>query len=244
MAGNAGDFKHILLSGMNEEWTRLLKDELDKDYFNNICDRLKKDYVEKVIYPPADEIFRAFTLTPPERVKVVILGQDPYHNPREANGLAFSVKKGVKIPRSLKNIYKELEAEYSCYMPDNGCLEKWAKQGVLLLNSTLTVDGGVGANSQKDIGWQTFTDEVIKRIELFDSPIVYMLWGSYARKKGSIVNNPKHLVLKSAHPSPLSARRGFFGCGHFKKCNEFLENNGLDPIDWQIEDILEDNDGE
>lgn len=181
-------------------------------------------------------MFNAFDFTPLDQVKVVILGQDPYHNDGQANGLCFSVRKDVDIPPSLVNIYKELHNDCGCYIPDNGCLEKWARQGVLLLNTVLTVRAHQ-ANSHRGIGWEQFTDAVIRTLNEQDRPIVYLLWGRPAQTKQSMLDNPKQLVLTAPHPSPLSASRGFFGCGHFSKTNEFLEKNGLPPIDWQIENV-------
>ncbi|MBR7076136.1 MAG: uracil-DNA glycosylase, partial [Lachnospiraceae bacterium] len=180
------------------------------------------------------DLFNAFHFTPLHEVKVVILGQDPYHNEGQAHGLCFSVQKGVEIPPSLLNIYKELQDDLNCTMPSSGYLKKWADQGVLLLNTVLTVRAHE-ANSHKGIGWEEFTDAAIRILNEQDRPIVFMLWGSNAREKKKMLNNPKHLILEAPHPSPLSAYRGFFGCRHFSKCNAFLIKNGLDPIDWQID---------
>ena len=196
--------------------------------------KVQEEYKETQIFPPADDIFNAFHFTPLSEVKVVIIGQDPYHNVGQAHGLCFSVKPEVDIPPSLVNIYKELKDDLGCYIPDNGYLEKWAKQGVLMLNSVLTVRAHQ-ANSHQGLGWEKFTDAVIRAVNEQDRPIVYMLWGRPAQNKAKSVNNPKHLLLKAPHPSPLSAHRGFFGCKHFSQANEYLKKNGLEPIDWQIE---------
>jgi uracil-DNA glycosylase len=187
-----------------------------------------------VIYPPADDIFNAFHFTPLNEVKVLILGQDPYHNVNQAHGLAFSVPESQsEIPPSLQNIYKELHDDIGCPIPDHGCLVKWAKQGVLLLNTVLTVRAHQ-ANSHQGHGWEQFTDAVIQAVNAEDRPIVEMLWGRPAQSKLPMLNNPKHLVLTAPHPSPLSAYKGFFGCKHFSKANEFLEKNGIEPIDWSL----------
>jgi uracil-DNA glycosylase len=188
------------------------------------------------VFPTADDIFNAFHLTPLSEVKVVILGQDPYHNNGQAHGLSFSVKPGVDVPPSLVNIYKELNDDLGCNIPNNGYLEKWAKQGVLMLNTVLTVRAHQ-ANSHRGIGWEEFTDAAILALNSQDRPIVFLLWGAPAQKKQVMLHNPQHLVLKAPHPSPLSAYRGFFGCKHFSRANAFLEEHGIAPIDWQIEDI-------
>ena len=194
------------------------------------------EYAQKNIFPPADDIFNAFHLTPLSRVKVVILGQDPYHNVGQAHGLSFSVKPGVQTPPSLVNIYQELHEDLGCYIPNNGYLTKWAEQGVLLLNTVLTVQAHK-ANSHKDIGWEEFTDAAIHILNEQDRPIVYLLWGRNAQNKKWMLTNPKHLVLEAPHPSPFSASRGFFGCRHFSRTNEFLKEHGIEPVDWQIENI-------
>ena len=183
-----------------------------------------------------NDIFNAMRMTAYEDVKVVILGQDPYHGEGEAHGLAFSVKKGVAIPPSLRNMYKELHDSLGCYIPNNGYLEKWARQGVLLLNTALTVQKD-NANSHRGKGWEIFTDEVIKKLSLRENPVIFMLWGNNAKEKMHIIDTKKHYILSTVHPSPLSASRGFFGCGHFKKANEILKKSGLNEIDWQIENI-------
>lgn len=218
----------------NNSWDDILKDEFQKDYYKKLHNFLKDEYSHHVIYPDMYDIFNALKYTDYPDVKVVILGQDPYHEPNQAHGLAFSVQKGVNPPPSLVNIYKEIENEYGITMPKNyGCLTQWAKQGVLLLNTTLTVRAH-NANSHKDAGWQIFTDDIIKIINEREKPCVFLLWGNNAIRKSSFIDKTKHLVLTSAHPSPLSAYRGFFGCGHFKTANEFLQANNIQPIDWSI----------
>ena len=197
---------------------------------------MNQEYQIRQIFPAADDIFNAFHLTPLKDVKVVILGQDPYHNIGQAHGLSFSVKPGVEIPPSLVNIYQELKDDLGCYIPDNGYLVKWANQGVLLLNTVLTVRAHQ-ANSHRGIGWEEFTNAVIEILDKEDRPIVFLLWGRPAQNKMSMLHNPKHLILTAPHPSPLSAFRGFFGCRHFSKTNQFLEEHGLTPIDWQIENL-------
>ena len=219
---------------IGNDWDLHLKDEFEKEYFLKIKEFVDEEYASKTIYPPYDEIFNAFRLTPLSNVKVVILGQDPYHEKGQAHGLAFSTPEGRPIPRSLKNIFKEITAEYGYPLPDSGCLEPWAKQGVFLLNTVLTVEDG-NANSHSKCGWQTFTDNVINVLNTQTQPIVYMLWGKQAEKKKELITNPNHLVLISSHPSPLSARRGFFGCNHFKLANEFLKENKKEEIDWSLD---------
>ncbi|WP_459537889.1 uracil-DNA glycosylase [Methanobrevibacter sp.] len=219
---------------IGNDWDLHLKEEFEKEYFLKIKEFVDEEYASKTIYPPYDEIFNAFRLTPLSDVKVVILGQDPYHEKGQAHGLAFSTPEGRPIPRSLKNIFKEINAEYGYPIPDSGCLEPWAKQGVFLLNTVLTVEDG-NANSHSKCGWQTFTDNVIKVLNTQTQPIVYMLWGKQAEKKKELITNPNHLVLISSHPSPFSARRGFFGCNHFKLANEFLKENKKEEIDWSLD---------
>ena len=218
---------------IGNNWDALLEEEFKKEYFIKINEFIDAEYATKTIYPPYDEIYNAFKLTPPEKVKIVILGQDPYHEEGQAHGLAFSTPEGRPIPRSLKNIFKEIADEYDYPIPDSGCLEFWAKQGVFLLNTVLTVEEG-NANSHSKCGWQTFTNNVIKILNAQNQPIVYLLWGKQAEKKKELISNPNHLVLITSHPSPFSARRGFFGSKHFKLANEFLKNNGLDEIDWKL----------
>lgn len=222
--------------GIDNDWLPYLNEEFKKPYYKKLYEFVKEEYATKVIFPPSDELFSALHETPLSNVKVLLLGQDPYHEPGQAHGMSFSVKPGVKTPPSLQNMYKELKDELGLYIPDNGYLVKWAKQGVLLLNTVLTVRSGA-ANSHKGKGWEEFTDAIIKAVNEQDRPVVYFLWGSNARAKKTLVTNPKHLVLECVHPSPLSAYNGFFGCGHFKKANEFLVANGVEPIDWQIENI-------
>ncbi|MDY6065119.1 MAG: uracil-DNA glycosylase [Finegoldia sp.] len=221
---------------IGNSWDELLKDEWEKDYYQNIRKVLINDYFSKTVYPDMNDIFNALKLVPYEACKVVILGQDPYHGRGQAHGLSFSVKPGVKIPPSLVNIYKELNMELGLKIPNNGYLVKWAKQGVLLLNSSLTVIEN-SPNSHQNIGWQTLTDHIIELLSTSGRPIVFMLWGNNARSKKDLIKGENCLVLESAHPSPFSANRGFFGNNHFIKANEFLKEHGLEEIDWQIEDI-------
>ena len=219
---------------INNDWLPPLREEFGKEYYKKLYQTVNEEYKTHVIYPAPDDLFNAFHFTPLSEVKVVILGQDPYHNEGQAHGLCFSVKQGVEIPPSLLNIYKELQDDLNCSIPSHGYLKKWADQGVLLLNTVLTVRAHE-ANSHRGIGWEEFTDAAIRILNEQDRPIVFMLWGSNAREKKNMLNNPKHLILEAPHPSPLSAYRGFFGCRHFSKCNAFLIKNGLDPIDWQID---------
>lgn len=221
---------------INKDWKEKLSKEFSSDYFKKISDRYDKDKKDNVIFPSEENIFAAFNYTPYEDVKVVIIGQDPYHGEGEAHGLCFSVNKDIKIPPSLKNIYKELQDDLNCYIPNNGYLEKWAREGVLLLNNSLTVIKDK-ANSHSKIGWDKFTDDVIRLVNEKNTPVVFILWGNFAKTKKELITNPKHLVLEGAHPSPLSAYHGFFGCKHFSKTNEFLKKKGLKEIDWQIENI-------
>ncbi len=221
---------------LGNKWDEILKDEFKKDYYLKIREFLKYEYSHYRIFPDMHDIFNSLKLADYDDIKVVIIGQDPYHEVGQAHGLSFSVKPGIEIPPSLKNIYKELHDDLGCYIPNNGFLEKWAKQGVLLLNNVLTVREGQ-ANSHKECGWEIFTDNVIKELNKSDKTVVYLFWGACAAKKEMFVTNPKHYILKAPHPSPLSANRGFFGCKHFSKTNEILVKNGLTPIDWQIENI-------
>lgn len=224
------------MSAISNDWLEPMSPEFKKEYYKKLYFRVRDEYSKYRIFPDANDIFNAFEFTPLEKVKAVIIGQDPYHGDGQAHGLCFSVKYGIETPPSLVNIYKELNEDIGCYIPNNGYLKKWADQGVLLLNTVLTVRAHE-ANSHRGIGWEEFTDAAIKVLNEQDRPIVFLLWGSPAQKKALMLNNPKHLVLKAPHPSPLSAYRGFFGCRHFSKCNEFLKNNGLSPIDWQIESV-------
>ena len=221
---------------LKNDWKEYLDNEFEKDYYLKLREKLKQDYKTKIVYPPMNDIFNALHFTSYKETKVLILGQDPYHQKGQAHGLSFSVNKGIKIPPSLNNIYKELSLDLSLYIPNNGYLKKWACQGVLLLNSTLTVIDS-SANSHKDIGWQIFTDKIIQVLNEKQEPIVFILWGKNAISKEKFITNKKHLVLKSVHPSPLSASRGFFGSKPFSKTNNFLKENGLKEIDWQIENI-------
>lgn len=217
---------------IEESWKRALSDEFGSLYFGRLAEFVRKAYAGGVVYPPARCIFEAFNRTPLDKVKVVILGQDPYHEPNQAHGLCFSVNKGVQVPPSLVNIYKELENEYGTpFLNRDGDLSHWADQGVLLLNATLTVAAG-DAGSHQGKGWEMFTDAVVAKLVERREHLVFMLWGSYARRKGAFVNRQRHLVLEAPHPSPLSAFRGFIGCGHFKKANEYLSANGMEPIVW------------
>ena len=222
------------MAAISNDWQEALKPEYGKPYYRELYKKVVNAYKTEQVFPPSEDIFNAFHLTPLSEVKVVIIGQDPYHNVGQAHGLCFSVRKGVDIPPSLENIYKELHDDLGCTIPDHGYLVKWAEQGVLMLNSVLTVRAHQ-ANSHKNFGWEEFTDAAIRILNEQDRPIVYLLWGSPARAKKAMLNNPKQLVLEAPHPSPLSAYRGFFGCRHFSKCNDFLTANGLTPIDWQID---------
>ena len=221
---------------ITNDWQQPLEVEFKKPYYKDLYKKVLEEYRSRQIFPKPDDIFKAFHLTPLKDVKVVIIGQDPYHNDGQAHGLCFSVKPDVEVPPSLVNIYKELQDDLGCRIPNNGYLVKWAKQGVLMLNTVLTVRAHQ-ANSHRGIGWEQFTDAVIRAVDAQDRPIVFLLWGRPAQMKKSMLHNPKHLILEAPHPSPLSAYRGFFGCKHFSQTNAFLEKNGLAPIDWQIEDV-------
>ena len=221
---------------IENDWLGELGEEFHKPYYKTLYEFVKTEYNTKQIFPPADDIFNAFHLTALSDVKVVILGQDPYHDVGQAHGLCFSVKPDVSVPPSLVNIYKELHDDLGCYVPNNGYLVKWAQQGILMLNTVLTVRAHQ-ANSHRGKGWEEFTDAAIRILNEQDRPIVFILWGSPAQKKAQMLHNPKHLILKAPHPSPLSAYRGFFGSRPFSQTNEFLETNGLGPIDWQIENV-------
>jgi uracil-DNA glycosylase len=224
------------MPGIENDWLEIYNDEFKKPYYKELFRFVGEEYSKGKVFPPSDEIFSAFNLTPLSKVKVVIIGQDPYHNDGQAHGLSFSVKPGIDIPPSLVNIYKELHDDLGCRIPNNGYLVKWAEQGVLMLNAVLTVRAHQAASHQQK-GWEKFTDAAIKVLNQQDRPIVYLLWGSFARSKKAMLDNPRHLVLEAAHPSPLSAYKGFFGCKHFSKANAFLEQNGESPIDWQITNI-------
>ena len=221
---------------ITNDWQKPLMNEFRKPYYRELYNKVLDEYKTRKIFPAPDDIFNAFHLTPLGEVKVVILGQDPYHNDGQAHGLCFSVKPDVEIPPSLVNIYQELHDDLGCYIPNNGYLVKWAKQGVLMLNTVLTVRAHQ-ANSHRGIGWEQFTDAVIRAVNGQDRPIVFLLWGRPAQMKESMLDNPAHLILKAPHPSPLSAYRGFFGCRHFSRTNAFLEEHGIEPIDWQIENV-------
>jgi uracil-DNA glycosylase len=221
---------------LKNDWQGLLEAEFNKDYYLKLRKFLANEYQTKTIYPGMYDIFNALHYTQYQDVKVVILGQDPYHGPNQAHGLSFSVRPGVPAPPSLVNIYKELNSDLGCYIPNNGYLKKWAEQGVMLLNTALTVRAGE-ANSHRSIGWENFTDKVISLLNDREEPIVFVLWGSNAQSKLKIINNPKHYIVKSVHPSPLSAHGGFFGSKPFSKANNFLASIGKEEIDWQIENI-------
>lgn len=218
---------------IGNDWDEILDGEFDKDYYRELRKFLKKEYASQTIYPSMYDIFNALKATAYKDVKVVILGQDPYHGPGQAHGMCFSVQKGITPPPSLVNIFKELNDDLGCSQPPHGCLKGWADQGVLLLNTVLTVRAGQ-ANSHKGMGWEIFTDNIIRMLNEREKPMVFLLWGSNAQTKTSYITNPSHLILKAPHPSPLSAYRGFFGCHHFSKANEFLKANGMEPVDWQI----------
>ena len=223
----------IFMVNIGNEWDSLLKDEFEKDYYKKLRAFLKEEYSKYTIFPDMYDIFNALRYTDYKDVKVVIIGQDPYHEPSQAHGLCFSVKKGVKVPPSLKNIYKEINSDLGHPIPDHGELTKWAKNGVLLLNTVLTVRMG-HANSHKGKGWEIFTDKVISLLNDREEPIVFLLWGGNAKEKMSLITNPKHKILTSVHPSPLSAYNGFFGSKHFSQTNQFLASIGKEPIDWEI----------
>lgn len=224
--------KHIL----HNDWNDLLRDEFSKDYYINLHNFLTEEYETKTIYPDMYDIFNALNYTEYKNVKVVILGQDPYHGPNQAHGLSFSVKPDVPVPPSLKNIFKELNSDLGCYIPNNGHLKSWADQGVLLLNTVLTVQAR-NANSHKGKGWETFTDKIISVLNDRKDPVIFILWGNNAINKKKLITNPQHYILQSVHPSPLSANRGFFGSKPFSKTNEILKQLGKKPIDWQIKNI-------
>jgi uracil-DNA glycosylase len=217
---------------IDSSWKSLLKDEFEKEYFIRLTEFVREEYKTKTVYPPAGLIFNAFNLCPFPEVKVVIIGQDPYHGPGQAHGLCFSVRDGVAFPPSLLNIFKEIELDLGISRPRSGNLERWAKQGVLLLNATLTVRENLAGSHQKK-GWEQFTDAVISKINNEKNNVVFLLWGAYAQKKGETIDRGRHLVMESVHPSPLSASRGFFGNSHFSKCNKYLTDKGIQPVDWK-----------
>ena len=218
---------------IESSWKHMLKEEFEADYFLEIKKLLIEEKAKYTIYPPSSLIFNAFDLTPFEAVKVVILGQDPYHGPGQAHGLCFSVQRGVRLPPSLQNIYKEMQADVGLTLPDHGCLESWSRQGVLLLNAVLTVRHGAAGSHQKR-GWERFTDAAIRSLSENRSNLVFMLWGNYARAKKALIDVEKHLVLEAAHPSPFSANNGFFGSRHFSKANNYLHQHGKKPVDWSV----------
>ena len=223
---------------LENSWKLQLIEEFSKPYMQTLKQFLQQEkQARKIIYPKGNDIFNAFKLTPFDTVKVVILGQDPYHGPNQAHGLCFSVMPGVRIPPSLVNIYKELQQDLGITPVKHGCLESWAKQGVLLLNSVLTVENGLAASHQGK-GWERFTDQVIVKLNAREKPVIFVLWGSYAQRKGEFINQQRHYVLKSAHPSPLSASRGFFGNKHFSTINKILVSEGMEPINWQLPEMV------
>lgn len=221
---------------ITNDWLEPLRPEFSKPYYKRLYTKVMEEYQRYRIFPDANDIFNAFDFTPLHKVKAVILGQDPYHGTGQAHGLCFSVRPEVEIPPSLINIYKELHDDCGCYIPNHGYLTKWAEQGVLLLNTVLTVRAHQ-ANSHRGIGWEEFTDAAIRVLNQQDRPIVFILWGRPAQMKKGMLNNPKHLILEAPHPSPLSAGRGFFGSRPFSRTNKFLKANGVEPIDWQIENL-------
>ena len=218
---------------IGNDWDEILKDEWQKPYYQKLREFLKKEYSTQTVYPEINDIFNALRYTSFADCRVVIIGQDPYHEPNQAHGLCFSVKRGVDIPPSLKNIYKEIESDLGIKPANHGFLEDWAKQGVLMLNNVLTVRRAQ-ANSHKGVGWEQFTDRVIAELNKKQTPVIFLLWGANARKKCDVITNPIHKKLIAPHPSPLSAYSGFFGCRHFSKCNQLLKDAGLTPIDWEI----------
>lgn len=221
---------------IHNDWWPWLQKEWQEPYFKKLSQFVHEKYERHEVYPPKQNVFAAFENCPYEHIKVVILGQDPYHEPNQAHGMCFSVNPGVDIPPSLRNIYQELNRELGCKIPNNGYLMPWAKQGVFLLNTVMTVERGK-ANSHAGKGWETFTDHVIEHINEKEDPVVFLLWGRNARNKASMIDHSKHLVLECAHPSPLSAYHGFFGCDHFIQANQFLKEHGKEPIDWQVPDL-------
>ena len=218
---------------IGNEWDTLLQDEFQKDYYQQLRAFLTEEYKSGPVYPPKEDIFNALKYTSYSDVKLVILGQDPYHGPGQAHGMCFSVRPGVPMPPSLQNIFKELHDDIGIFPPKTGYLVPWAREGVLLLNTVLTVRDGQ-PNSHKNQGWEQLTDRIITLLGEREQPIVFLLWGSHARKKKELIHAPQHLILECAHPSPLSAHRGFFGCEHFSKANQFLYDHGIDPIDWNV----------
>ncbi len=220
----------------DNKWDELLREEFEKPYYRSLCEFLTDEREKHNIFPPEEDVFNALRYTDYDDVKVLIVGQDPYHEKGQAHGLSFSVRAGIPQPPSLKNIFKELNMDLGCYIPNNGCLTKWAKNGVMLLNTVLTVREGE-ANSHKNKGWEHFTDKVIYCLNAREKPVVFLLWGANAKEKLSIITGKQHYVLSTVHPSPLSATRGFFGCRHFSKANAILTSFGETPVDWQIENV-------
>jgi uracil-DNA glycosylase len=218
---------------IGNEWDTLLEEEFAQEYYRQLRDFLKDEYKNGPVYPPMCDIFNALKYTSYSDVKIVILGQDPYHGAGQAHGMCFSVRPGVPMPPSLQNIFKELHEDIGIFTPPNGCLIPWAREGVLLLNTVLTVREGQ-PNSHRNQGWETLTDRVISLLGQREEPVVFLLWGSNARKKKELITAPQHLILECAHPSPLSAHRGFFGCQHFSKANQFLYDHGIEPVDWNV----------
>lgn len=218
---------------ITKKWDSILKEEYEKDYFKKLMNDIREEYKNHIVYPKASDVFNAFKYTDYDEIKVVIIGQDPYHGENEAHGLSFSVKPGIKKPPSLQNIFKELNTDLGCKIPESGCLEKWTKEGVMLLNSILTVEKDKPLSHQK-YNWEKFTDAVIKKINEKQTPVVFILWGSYARSKKVLITNPIHLIIESPHPSPFSAYHGFFGSKPFSKTNEFLTKKKIKPIDWNL----------
>ncbi|WP_409303304.1 uracil-DNA glycosylase [Peribacillus sp. SCS-155] len=221
---------------LQSDWKQILAEEFEKDYFHRLKDFLDKEYNSHIIHPDVEDIFNALQFTPYSKVKVVILGQDPYHGPNQAHGLSFSVKPGVPLPPSLRNIFKELHQDMGCPIPNNGSLVEWAHQGVLLLNTVLTVRDGQ-AHSHRGKGWEIYTDEIIKQLSNRDKPIIFVLWGKPAQSKLPLIDTNRHKIITSAHPSPLSAKRGFFGSRPFSKVNSYLKELGETEINWQISDL-------
>jgi uracil-DNA glycosylase len=216
---------------IEESWKEILNEEFEKPYFIELTSFVKSEYLQQRVFPPGKEIFNAFNLCPFTELKVVIIGQDPYHGPGQAHGLCFSVKDGIDFPPSLKNIFKEINNDLGISIPQTGDLSRWARQGVLLLNATLTVRAHLAGSHQKK-GWETFTDEVIRNVSIKKEHVVFLLWGAYAQQKKELIDPKKHLILESVHPSPLSASRGFFGNHHFSRTNQFLQSKGLVQVNW------------
>ena len=216
---------------IGNEWDALLAEEFEKDYYLRLRDFLKQEYHNGPVYPPMQDMFNALRYTSYSDVKIVLLGQDPYHGPGQAHGMCFSVRPGVPMPPSLQNIFKELHDDIGMFTPQSGCLIPWAREGVLLMNTVLTVRDGQ-PNSHKNQGWEQLTDRIISLLSERETPMVFLLWGANARKKKELITKPQHLILECAHPSPLSAHRGFFGCGHFSQANQFLYDHGIEPVDW------------